>query len=110
MPDGMVIKPADGCGGDRVFILPLCALPMNRSFYGHTQWVVQRFFDSPRYVIARGDDPNPEDVHLAHGVFLMPHHGALQYAGTFTRLSPDLVVNIKNDGDVVLFCEPEWFE
>jgi hypothetical protein len=111
MPDGVVIKPADGYGGDRVFIFPVCALPMNRSFYGQTQWVVQRFFDSPTYSVTRGDSTFGEDkVHLVHGVFVMPHDGTLQYAGTFTRLSPDLVVNIKNDGDVVLFCEPEWFE
>jgi hypothetical protein len=110
MPDGLVLKPADGYGGDRVLILPACSLPMNRSFYGQSQWVVQRFFDSPRYSVARGVAGEPDKVHLVHGVFLMPHHGKLHYAGTFTRLSPDLVVNIKNDGDVVLFCEPEWFE
>jgi hypothetical protein len=109
MPDGVVIKPADGYGGDRVFIFPVCSLPMNRSFYGQTSWVVQRFFESPTYSVERANSAIPDHVHLVHGVFLMPHDGILRYAGTFTRLSPDLVVNIKNDGDVVLFCEPEWF-
>jgi hypothetical protein len=109
MPEGVVLKPADGYGGDRVFIFPTCSLPMNRSFYGQTRWVVQKFFDSPRYLVPRETKGATDKVHLAHGVFLMPYDGKLQYAGTFTRLSPDLVVNIKNDGDVVLFCEPEWF-
>jgi hypothetical protein len=106
-PDGIVLKPADGYGGDSVIIFPTCVLPINPSFYGQRPWVLQKFFNTPFYRLRRHEN-REEKVHLVHGVFLLPHMGKLEYGGTFTRLSPDPVVNIGNDGDVVLFCEPEW--
>jgi hypothetical protein len=87
-PEGVVIKPTDGYGGDRVFIFPVCSLPMNRSFYGQTSWLVQRFFDSPRYAVTRGDSALPDRVPLVHGVFLMPHEGAPQSFQAFVRSRP----------------------
>jgi hypothetical protein len=102
----VVYKPSDGFGGKDVLILDRESLPLNRSFFGDREWVVQRFFEPLRYM--RESDSGSDPVNLVHGVFLMPVNGELQYVGTFSRMSPDLVVNIKNDGDVVLFAEPEW--
>jgi hypothetical protein len=107
-PHGVVLKPADGYGGDGVTILPSCVLPLNASFYGGRSWVVQRYYEAPQYRLMRRGNKE-EQVRLVHGVFLLPRDGRLEYGGIFTRLSPDPVVNIGNDGDVVLFCEPDWF-
>jgi hypothetical protein len=105
-PTGLVVKPADGYGGHGVTILERGTLPSDSSFYrGHALWVAQPFADTPLYEVERAGH-GPKHVRLVHGVFLLRVGQTLGYAGTFSRLSPQKVVNIKNDGDVVFFVEP----
>jgi hypothetical protein len=106
-PDGFVVKPAPGYGGNGVAVIahangyPTCPLSSR-----HRSYVVQRFYRTPTCLL-RHSDGMRESVHLVHGVFLLPDVGTLTYGGTFTRLGRDPIVG--SEGDVALFCEPEWF-
>lgn len=103
-PCGIVVKPADGFGGHEVTVLERGTLPIAASFYrGHDLWVAQPFLEAPLYSVERAGRGR-QQVRLVHGVFLMGQRHA-SYAGTFSRLSPHRVVNIKNDGEVVFFVD-----
>jgi hypothetical protein len=104
-PIGIVVKPSDGFGGHGVTLLERGRLPSSPSFYGgHASWVAQPLAETPRYPVERSGR-GLENLRLVHGVFLLREGRKLSYAGTFSRLSPSRVVNIKNDGDVVYFVE-----